>query len=350
MKRDSPLTALDYLPARRCWDRCGSLGPTKPPGAAGWRDALRFVRGSVPSLWLHAAERRGDGHGDCSFMQKCSLGSAWNCCNAVRLNPALASRVYPACLAWQACFINRGSRMQKLQGGSVRGPWCGVIVRECAVDEEWMTRSCRLCLGRSPAPSFLLSALAFCPGQQASPNGFWESTWNDRRKRGEGQTSVGRVGWNDGKYGEGGICYCVRFSQLTQSTSIGVSWKREVNLSLLATPSLQHPQLPRPGVCNWNTKGFLKFLHANVNVVPKCKSLPSNAKASPRDGLRGCCTPGTAILRSPVGSVVHAMRPLCWLRMKNKTVIRYKKLQELRWIADEGSLSGFFVVFCFVFL
>lgn len=28
---------------------------------------------------------------------------------------------------------------------------------------------------------------------------------NDRRKRGEGQTSVGRVGWNDGKYGEGGM-------------------------------------------------------------------------------------------------------------------------------------------------
>lgn len=136
---------------------------------------------------------------------------AWNCCNEWGLILSwhcVVSGMPP----WQSCFINRGSRTAKMTGNECFGPvtWC---------HHMW------ICQGLEMDGTELLSPSAPSLAQLHQVFGL-----NSRRKRGNGQASVGRADWNDGKSREAasiiiGVCI---------SPHINVSRKKKTDLFIMS--------------------------------------------------------------------------------------------------------------------
>lgn len=113
---------------------------------------------------------------------------AWNSCNERGLILSWHCVVL-GMPPWQFCFIHRGSRIAKTTGKECFGTvtWC---------HHMW------ICQGWGMDGTELLSSSV--PSMAHLNQVFRINSW---RKRGNGQTSVGRADWNDGKGREGSIYY-----------------------------------------------------------------------------------------------------------------------------------------------
>lgn len=115
-------------------------------------------------------------------------------------------------------------------------------------------------------PSTGISPLSFSLPSWSAGKQALGKQMDDRRKRGEGQTPIGRVEWNDSKWGGEDICYCIGFYI---SPSLFIQMFPEKNTFLIPC-NTQFAAFPASKAWSWQLKHQRLF---EVSPSKQCQSV-----------------------------------------------------------------------------